>query len=594
MAWSSPLALFALLAVPAVLALHLFRRRYRPRRVAAAFLFAQDHLVASAGRRRTPLVRSPSLWLELAAAAAAALWLSGPRLFTFGSVPHVVAVLDDSASMRARGRDGETCAARARSVVSRELERAGGDAKVTLIATGARPRLLAGPRANVAAARAALAAFAPQQSHHDVESALGLARELGSDATSLLFVTDARPPASAADFAVQAVGEPLDNAALVNARRLRGESGERLFVDAVAFTRAALHTTLAVRLPAAGSELATRSLELGDGQVARFEFELPPGVGAVEVALGADALDLDDRCVLLPEPLRPVGVGVRLPAAVVRDLQVGHAMAALGARVETARADADLDFVTEPSDGAFGVQVVVAAGAPPIESWVAPFLMDRREPLLRGLSLHGVIWSAGSPGAAGRGLAFAGEHALLGEEVLAGDRLRVHLNLDAGKTNLATSPDWPILFANLVEAARARLPGPARVNLRLGEPVVWRRQRGEDPARELRLVGADGTSVPGFGSTVVTFDPPAAGEHRLVSGDQELQRFAVHFADGRESDLRDRTSLSTEAAPRADAAAARDVRGEFERRLLAMLLLVLLTLDWLVLGRTGAAAEAAA
>ena len=78
MTLANPLGLLALLAVPAVVLLHTFRRRLQERRVAGLFLFLGDRLVADAGRTRTRLLQTPSLWLECLAAAALALWLAAP------------------------------------------------------------------------------------------------------------------------------------------------------------------------------------------------------------------------------------------------------------------------------------------------------------------------------------------------------------------------------------------------------------------------------------------------------------------------------------------------------------------------------------
>ncbi|MBM3978468.1 MAG: hypothetical protein FJ299_15960 [Planctomycetes bacterium] len=101
-----PWGLLALLAVPAILALHLFRRRFQPRVVSALFLWAPDDHVVVAGRKREPLRQSVSLWSELLAAACLALALAGPRSCGQESAEHLVVVLDGSASMAATGTDG--------------------------------------------------------------------------------------------------------------------------------------------------------------------------------------------------------------------------------------------------------------------------------------------------------------------------------------------------------------------------------------------------------------------------------------------------------------------------------------------------------
>ncbi|MEZ5964142.1 MAG: BatA domain-containing protein [Planctomycetota bacterium] len=600
MSFAAPFALFALLAVPVVLALHLFRRRYQPRRVAGVFLFAPDAMTARAGRTRTPLVRSPSLWLELAAAAALALWLAGPRLFAFGEPTHLVVVLDDSASMAARGRDGATFAERARRAVRAAATAAGRDAVVTLVRSGPRPTVWLGPRAPMATLDHTLAAYAPKRTHHDVEAALGLARELGGRDATLLFVTDGEAESPPRGFAQRSVGEPLANAAIAHARRVRRDGGERLFVDLLAFAPATMSTELTVREVGTDAVVATRRVELANGKVARFELDLPASDAALEVRLGEDALALDSSCLLLAEPVRRVRIGVRLPAEAARALELGHAVRALGETVALAVGD-DADLLVRDASGTAAgaeavVEVVVAPGAEPVEAWVGPFLLDKRHPLLRGISLEGVVWSAGQPAAPGRGLVFAGERALLAEEHLDGERLRVTLDLAPARSNLTTSPDWPILLSNLVAAARARLAGAAQVNVRLGDAITWRRRRA-DEGQDLRLLGPSGAASLGVGSRVVTFEPVEAGEHRLLRGDEEQQRFAVNFVDARESDLRTcaAVELAAEPLPVADveAKARAEVRGERERQALALLLLLLVALDWLVLApRTGAEARA--
>ena len=68
MTFTAPLGLLALLALPAVLWLHLFRTRLPERRVAALFLFPAQSLIAGAGRTRTwsiVMFRASSLPLSL-------------------------------------------------------------------------------------------------------------------------------------------------------------------------------------------------------------------------------------------------------------------------------------------------------------------------------------------------------------------------------------------------------------------------------------------------------------------------------------------------------------------------------------------------
>ncbi|MFP5405628.1 MAG: hypothetical protein ACLGHY_04590, partial [Gammaproteobacteria bacterium] len=56
-ALGSAWGLVALAGIPAIVAIHLFRRRFRPRPATALFLWAAPERVPSAGRRRHRLLR---------------------------------------------------------------------------------------------------------------------------------------------------------------------------------------------------------------------------------------------------------------------------------------------------------------------------------------------------------------------------------------------------------------------------------------------------------------------------------------------------------------------------------------------------------
>ncbi len=593
MSFAAPLGLLALLAVPVVIALHMFRRRYPPRTVAGLFLFAPDARVAASGRRRARLIRSASLWLELAAAIALALWLAGPRFLDLGAPPHLVFVLDDSASMGAVGRDGVSFADRARTAVAAELGKAGRDARVTVIATGPRPRLLAGPAAAAPAAAAALAGWEPLRPRHDHDPGLDLGRELGGDGAILWFFTDAARAVSPPGYAVRAVGEALDNAALVHARRVRTETGETLFVDAAAYAAAPLARTLRVVERGGARTLGESRVQIAPDALARFEMALPAGTGEIEVRLDADALALDDAFVLVPEPEPKVAVAVRLAADVAAALQLGPALHALGRRVAVGTGSAaDLEILDAPREGGAAVQLVVAPSAEPVAAYLGPFLFERRHPLMRGITFEGVIWSAGDVAPPGRPLVFVGERGLLTEAVL-GDRTRFSLDLAAARSNLPTSPDWPILLSNLVDLARETLPGPLRVNLRSGELIEWRRAVGEDTRAELVLTDPAGGTFTGRGMRLVTFAPWRAGVHRLARAGAEIGRYAVNFVDGHESDLRRTATVATETARARGSEAAVAPYGHLEQRALALLLLILVLLDWWMLAPAAPRPEAA-
>jgi hypothetical protein len=103
--FESPLGLLALLAIPAIVGLHYFRRRFRPQVVSAVFLWVDDDRTPLSGRKRERLRNSWSLWSELAAALLLALMLAGPRGCEGRSGTHLVVIIDGSPIRRDESRE---------------------------------------------------------------------------------------------------------------------------------------------------------------------------------------------------------------------------------------------------------------------------------------------------------------------------------------------------------------------------------------------------------------------------------------------------------------------------------------------------------
>src|SRR3989442_10262806 len=101
MMFTTPLGLLALLAIPAIVAIHLFRRRFPTRPVAGLFLWQVVRQTPESGGKISKLPVTASLILECLAALAFALIIAGARLQPAGVSEHLVVLLDDSASMAA-------------------------------------------------------------------------------------------------------------------------------------------------------------------------------------------------------------------------------------------------------------------------------------------------------------------------------------------------------------------------------------------------------------------------------------------------------------------------------------------------------------
>jgi hypothetical protein len=585
MSWfTQPWGLLGLLAVPAVVALHLFRRRFQDMPVAALFLWEDAQRSESTGRKRQPLRRTPSFWLEIAAAALAGLLLAGFDPLAGSEAKHLVAVLDDSASM--------AHAPRRQAVIDALEERFaehGRRTRVTLVRSGVRPRLLCGPAVLLPDARAALANWQPSAPAHLPEASIDLARELANGG-EILYLTDALlddPGRLGQEVRVLAFGESADNLAIADARRSRGPDGEELRVLVRSYASVSMQSTL--RISSGANELTTRQLELEANGEQSLRVPLPTGTPSLTIRLDPDALLLDNEATLHPPVDRRVRLGIALDEADATTLRAEDLAAALPDVIPAnslAEAHLILAHQVAPAPAWSLVLPHNPEDSAAAEAFVRGFIPDKAHPLLRDLTFEGVVWTRSrSFELPGMPLLSVADYPLLTERVVEGAAV-FHLNMVAPRSTLALSPDWPIFLSNLVALRRAALPGPRAVNLVAGESFELRRsgrlryQLSADQVEPRELFAEDLLQIDALA--------PAAA-YRLESEDGAAWTFAVNFRDARESDLRDGatdetpphlggTDLSMDRYAESPAA-----------RILLLILIACIAADWWVLRGTGRA-----
>ena len=320
------------------------------------------------------------------------------------------------------------------------------------------------------------------------------------------------------------------------------------------------------------------------GERSLIEFEVPAQLGALEISLSADALEIDNHAVLHPLPDRRVKVLFALDGIAHRELGLAGAEATFDRmrRVSSA-ADADL-VVAHQAAPPPAWNLVLPKDKDELEAFAGPFAFEKRHPLLTGLTMEGVIWTrSGTFGAPGSPLISAGDRTLLSEQKQAGST-NWFLNLLPGRSTLQRSPDWPILFTNLLNLRRSRLEGPQSVNLVAGETFVYRADEsahwtltGNGKKKDFRAQGDLRME------NLVPF-----GFWKLSRDGNFVTSFAVNFVDPAESDLRGRGSLIQSPGPgKATLAESRYAESSFGQILL-FLLLAMIAADWWVLSRKAA------
>jgi hypothetical protein len=574
MPFTTPLALFGLLFIPAVVAMYMLKLRRDERVVPSTLLWTRLLADVEANAPWQKLRRSLLLLLQLLLVIILALLASRPFLERpAGLARDVVLVVDTSASMAAT--DVAPNRLEAAKVLAldalRELPTGG---KVSLIAAATSARIVVNETTDLGRVRQALDELEPTSTTGDLGDALELAGKLAarSGDAQILVATDgalATPPTArvAAPIKVLAVGRDRKNQAIV----------------ALAVRTAPSSVTRSVFVSVANLDLerATRRLEVwGDGGLlevrdvtldaqARSDVvidDVPGGVSTLELRLvgsdpavttAPDHLAIDDRAWAIIPPDRPreillVGEGDPYLETALSYLPNVRLFGLLPSEYpdKAARPDgSDWDLVifegalpatlprtpilaiAPPSSGPLGEVATTTLEGPGIGS------LDPDEPILRYVDLSTTHIAEAQkltlpdwartviPGPGGAPLLYSGIRAGLPTAVLAFEPRRSDLPLQVA---------FPILIANLTGELLGGSTAPTEA-IQPGTPVTLR-------SRPVR---------PGWRSSAGWIGQRAGARHagcglgdvRLHRPARRLHRYAASRAIGQRGSVRKRRPI---------------------------------------------------
>jgi hypothetical protein len=482
---TTPLALIGLAAVPALLAVYLLRNRVIRREVSSLMLWVErsrmDHGGAKLQRNRLPLL----FFLELLILLLLIWAATGPRVLSMQATRPLTVVLDNSASMDAVGRDGQSSAQRALKRLPKLVKKER-FAPIQVILAGHEPRWLGADAVDALLKGNHMDEWNMQAPVFDVEKALLLARAGSHPGTKLLLISDARPeqPPEGGRLRWLATGRPLPNAGFVNAVR----SGDRCMVELQGSGTVQMTLTL-------GIKSQTVPVELEQGKPRRMVYRLNDPSAPFKASLPNDALAIDNHVLLLPTPERRMRVIQNVQHPELK-LLVARAVESMGMQAVT-NGPIEL-LITDSSDAVTDADtwVLHLTQAQKAAPFTGPFVLNYVSPLMEGISLDGLVW-AGSSAAQlpGMPIVMAGNIPLLTRMDDLVGRARFFIQIDPELSTLQYSPAWPALFWNLIEARAALQPGFREVNLRPGMTPDF---TGSAPLPELGTPGlieveSDGT-----------------------------------------------------------------------------------------------------
>jgi hypothetical protein len=313
-----PLGLLGLLALPVIVVLHLLHDRNRYAVVPSLALWRWLERQVRGPRLRRPPITAVLL-LQLAAAALLSLALARPRLDVLAGpavFQRLILVVDTSTSMSAADA-APSRLGRAQSQAALLLAGLGENDSAVLISAGAHPRIHSDSRhAGLTGLLSALTALQPAGVGQDWPAAFSLAAAavLPDRHNRLVILTDGAfdfpETLAAADYpyAVEwvRVGSPQANQAIVTlSARPTGSGATQVFARLANFSDRAAERTVSLQVD--GQPFDTHTARLAAGGTLGQVWTLPPGAGAVEIALGgSDALPADDHAALGLLDARPV------------------------------------------------------------------------------------------------------------------------------------------------------------------------------------------------------------------------------------------------------------------------------------------------
>ena len=538
--------LWALLGVPAILAIHFLQQRARVARTSTWFLIEKLAPDSARGRTWDRLRSSRTLWFQLLAVLVAAWVLAEPRWVRSDSAQTVVLVLDASASMDAFRSEGIAAA-------GREMALADGLATHTtwaVMTTDMRaPALYRG--LDREAASAALARWQPDLGQHDLAPALRLAHGLAGASGRTLFITDTRAKVPAGQRAA-GVGRPIENVGFAGASVVREEGGGHTW-RALVKNNAATPQHRMWYLEAGGTSSAEQSLELAPGAITEISARLPDGMDAATVVMSADEFGADDRLPLVRPAAKPLAVQVDGDDDAAQFLKKiatnvdGVTFASTGrpATLRIARLSAD-EAAREAHGGIFWPPADQRAQAPLLTDPVTP----ERDPLVAGLNWQGWFGTgpygfAATP--ADSALLWQGRWALV---FLRPALAAVGLNSAMGRklmfafdwatSNASRLPATVLLVRRFLETERDAQRAPYAANFDCNGTVAVADLAATGALTRIFEPTAGGppeTRVLAPGERAELRAPGRAGFFTLKQGDEVLVRGAAQFADARQGDF---------------------------------------------------------
>lgn len=594
---TNPAGLWALLGIPAVLAIHFLQRQAVILPVSTLFLLEKTQRESASGRRFDRLMNSVPLWMQLLGVLLLAWLLAEPRYQKARSTQRVAIVLDSSASMTVVK---DTLKQKIIDSLP-DLQGPATAMELTLFeSTPGKPRLYSGSSPEELAA--ALDRWQPRAGLTDPSPALRLARSLVAREGVVVYATDTPLEAPPFDARLLSPGEPIDNVGFTGVTLVEKE-GATLWQALVRnYSGNRTSRSWQLELPG-GGRTEPKSFDLEPGAIVTLQAAFPDKAERVRLVLSPDKFTLDDTLPMVaPKPKKLAlfsatgGAYEELAKKLQRSLEATEPV--------NDAATADLTILSyDPLDPVVpgGHAIVFVNDGTKGGAYLKGGIVAEKHPLIDGLNWQSLlvretIQLQRRPSDTvilyqdTRPLIFLRESEATPE---APASRQLCFNFDLRLSNAATQPAFIVMLHRFAEELRAAKVAPASELLETGQSLVLAANGAADaPPLRVETVDLDGKVLDTKTLTAaarVRVDAPAdAGFLRVRQGETELLSASVHFADTREADFAACAPADTLDEGSA-AAVERHTEEDHWWRAWVLLLLLALLISWHFTRERGAA-----
>ncbi len=576
--FANPAGLWALIGIPAIIAIHFLQRKAQILPISTLFLLEKSQREAVTGRNFDRLISSIPLWMQILSALILTWLISEPRFAVARSTQRIAIVVDDSASMAAFKEN-------LLQSLEKNLPALKGMASeveyTVLPSTPGISRIYAGK--DLGQLIDSLRQWQPNFGVSDPSHALRLARSLVSTQGGVIYATDTPAPTLPFAASLLAVGKSMDNVGFT------GSSFET--VDGALIWRATVQNysenpaTRTWYADAPGITATPQTLQIPARSFVTIQSAFPAASQRIRLTLSADAFPIDDTLPLVkPSPkllnlahdpaLAPLAEKLSRAIPNLQNASLEHTDLAL-------RAYDPLDPTPAEGNAIVFVRDSTQGG-----DYLAGGIIAEKHPLMDGINWQSLLIRqtiALDILSSDQGLLYQGKRPLIVlRTVPAIDNMpatkQLLFNFDPRLSNIESQPALIVCLLRFCELIRAEKIAPAQLNLETRQPLtIATHRRPDSPPLVLEETDAAGKVLQRLETPLGALNAPATpGFQQWRQDDDILLTSATAFADTREADFRKCDQASTLDQATAQAIQAHSKRDPWWRYWLLALIAALI------------------